>query len=203
MKFAGKTVHKFAVLAAVAGTVLGLANPVFAQSAVNDAAIAKAIENAMTPGEGQKRLDSMVGTFDVKIRTWVSPTSAPVESTAVNVGAWVLGGRYVQTMLAGEMGGAPFSGIGYMAYDNVAKLYQAAWMDTGSTGMTWYTGKLDASGKSGTMTATVLNPVTGKPTPVGLRLTIEPNGNHLTEMWGMGLGSKLFKLMELQYTKTK
>jgi hypothetical protein len=52
MKFAGKTVHKFAVLAAVAGTVLGLANPVFAaQASVNDTAVAKAIENAMTPGD--------------------------------------------------------------------------------------------------------------------------------------------------------
>jgi hypothetical protein len=50
MKFAGKTVHKFAVLAAVAGTVLGLANPVFAANAgknaasVKDAGVVKAIE---------------------------------------------------------------------------------------------------------------------------------------------------------------
>jgi hypothetical protein len=203
MKLGGKAVQKFAVLAAVSGAVLGLANPVFAQAAVNDAATVKAIEHAMTPGEGQKRLGSMVGTFNVKIRTWVSPTSAPVESSAVSVGTWVLGGRYVQNMLAGAVGDAPFSGIGYMAYDNTAKMYQAAWMDTGSTAMTWYKGKLDASGKSATMKATELNPVTGKPTPVELRLTIAPNGNHVTEMWGMGLGAKMFKMMELQYTKTK
>jgi hypothetical protein len=76
-------------------------------------------------------------------------------------------------------------------------------MDTGSTAMTWYKGTIDASGKSATMKATELNPVTGKPTPVELRLTIAPNGNHVTEMWGMGLGKKMFKLMELQYTKTK
>jgi hypothetical protein len=207
MKFAGKTVKKFVVLAAVSGAVLGLANPVFAVNAAkNDAqatANAKAIESAMTPGEGQKKLTPMVGTFNVKIRTWVSPTSAPVESSAVSVGTWVLGGRYVQNMLAGAVGDVPFSGIGYMAYDNTAKMYQAAWMDTGSTAMTWYKGKLDASGKSATMKATELNPVTGKPTPVELRLTIAPNGNHVTEMWGMGLGAKMFKMMELQYTKTK
>jgi len=204
MKFAGKTVHKFAVLAAVAGTVLGLANPVFAaQASVNDTAVAKAIENAMTPGEGQKRLGSMVGTFNVKIRTWVSPTSAPVESTAVSVGSWVLGGRYVQNMLAGEVGGEPFSGIGYIAYDNASKTNEAAWMDTGSTGITWYTGKMGASGKSATMKATVINPLTAKPTPVELRLSIAENGDHLTEIWGQGMGTKMFKMMELRYTKTK
>jgi hypothetical protein len=203
MKLAGKTVQKFAVLAAVSGAVLGLANPVFAQTAVNDAATVKAIENAMTPGEGQKRLNSMVGTFNVKIRTWVSPTSAPVESTAVSVGTWVLDGRYVQNMLAGEIGGAPFSGIGYMAYDNVAKMYQAAWMDTGSTGMTWYWGGFDGANKSATMKATVFNPVTSKPTPMELRLSVAENGDHLTEIWGQGMGTKMFKMMALQYTKTK
>jgi hypothetical protein len=203
MKYLEITVQKFAVLAAVSAAVLSLANPVFAQAEVNDAAMVKALENAMTPGEGQKRLGPMVGTFNVRIRTWVSPTSTPVESTAVSVGTWVLDGRYVQNMLAGEVSGTPFSGIGYMAYDNAAKMYQAAWMDTGSTGMTWYTGKLDASGKSATMKATVLNPVTSKPTPLELRLSIAENGNHLTEIWGQGMGTRMFKMMELQYSKTK
>jgi hypothetical protein len=203
MKLGGKAVQKFAVLAAVSGAVLGLANPVFAQAAVNDAATVKAIEHAMTPGEGQKRLGSMVGTFNVKIRTWVSPTSAPVESNAASVGTWVLDGRYVQNMLAGEVGGAPFSGIGYIAYDNVAKTYQAAWMDTGSTGITWYEGGFDGATKSATMKAIVVNPVTSKPTPLELRLSIAENGDHVSEIWGQGLGTKMFKMMELRYTKTK
>jgi hypothetical protein len=211
MKYVEKTVQKFAVLAAVAGAALSLANPVFAENAgkdtaqvsASDAAMAKAIENAMTPGEGQKRLTPMVGTFNVRIRTWVSPTSAPVESSAVSVGTWVLDGRYVQNMLAGQVGGAPFSGIGYIAYDNVAKTYQAAWMDTGSTGITWYEGGFDGATKSATMRATVTNPLTAKPTPVELRLSIAENGDHLTEIWGQGLGTQMFKMMELRYSKTK
>jgi len=188
-------------------TAICLANPVYAQnigkSSVNEAAAAKALQSAMTPGEGQKKLAPMIGTFDVKIRTWVSPASQPVESTGTMVSAWVLDGRYIQSMLAGEVGGAPFSGIGYIAYDNVDKIYQTAWMDTGSTGMIWYKGNMDTSGKSAIMKATVANPLTAKPTPLELRLMIEGDGSHVTEIWGKGLGAKMFKLMELRYTKVK
>ncbi len=188
-------------------TAIWLANPAYAQnigkSSVNEAAAAKALQSAMTPGEGQKKLTPMIGTFDVKIRTWVSPASQPVESTGTMVSAWVLDGRYIQSMLAGEVGGAPFSGIGYIAYDNVDKIYQTAWMDTGSTGMIWYKGNMDASGKSAIMKANVANPLTAKPTPLELRLTIESDGSHVTEIWGKGLSAKMFKLMELRYTKVK
>jgi hypothetical protein len=77
-----------------------LANPVFAENTGktaqrNEATMAKALEMAMTPGEGQKKLAPMIGKFDVKIRTWVTPSSTPVESTASMVSTWVLDGRYV------------------------------------------------------------------------------------------------------------
>jgi hypothetical protein len=207
MKFAGKTVQKLAVLAAVSGAVLGLANPAFAgnadkkdaQATVN----AKALESAMTPGEGQKRLEPMVGTFDVQIKTWVDPSKPPIESRATSVSAWVLGKRYIQSMLSGYVLDEPFNGIGYIGYDNASKTYQSVWMDTGSTGITWYTGKMGASGKSAIMKASVTNPLTAKATPVELRLTIEENGNHMTEVWGQGHGTLMFKMMELRYTKTK
>jgi Protein of unknown function (DUF1579) len=193
--------------AGLLATAIWLANPVYAQnigkSSVNEAAAVKALHSAMTPGEGQKKLAPMVGTFDVKIRTWVSPASQPVESTGTMVSAWVLDGRYIQSMLAGEVGGEPFSAIGYIGYDNVDKIYQTTWMDTGSTGMVWYKGNMDASGKSAIMKANVANPLTAKPTPLELRLTIEGDGGHVTEIWGKGLGGKMFKLMELRHTKVK
>lgn len=164
------------------------------------AALDKALDAAMTPGEGQKRLQPMIGNFDVKISTWVHPTKPPVVTSGSAVSSWVLGNRYVQTMLSsGDMDTA-FNGIGYVAYDNVAKLYQAAWMDNGSTGMTWYSGRLDASGKSAVMKATTTDPITGKPSPLELRLSISPDGSHVSELWGMGLGTTMFKMMELRYT---
>lgn len=207
MKFAGKSVKQFAVVAAVSGAVLGMVNPAFAGNAAKTGAQARAnvkvIENSMTPGEGQKKLEPMVGTFDVQIKTWVDPSKPPVESRATSVSAWVLGNRYIQSMLSGYVLDEPFNGIGYIGYDNASKTYQAAWMDTGSTGITWYTGKMGTSGKSAIMKASVTNPLTAKPTPVELRLSIAENGGHVTEIWGQGNGTKLFKMMELRYTKTR
>lgn len=210
MKFAGKILHRLTLLVSVSGAILGLANPVFAENLDKSAAPvsisatdAKALEAAATPGEGQKKLNAMVGSFSVKIRTWETPSSTPVESQASSVSNWVLDGRYVQSMLSGYVNGAPFNGIGYMAYDNVTNTYQAAWMDSGSTEITWYKGNMDASGKSALMKATVANPVTAKPTPLELHVSLDDHGNHVTELWGKGLGRKMFKMMELRYTKVQ
>jgi hypothetical protein len=200
--------HRMTGLAAV---VMALTNPVAAQDAnkfaagtrANAAAVAQALEMAMTPGPGQARLEPMVGTFNVKIRSWVAPNKPPVESTAVSVSVWVLGHRYIQSMLSGYVLNEPFDGIGYTAYDNVSKTYQTAWMDSGSTGMTWYRGGFDGATKAARMKATVPNALTGKPTPLELRLSIADNGDHMTELWGQGEGSAMFKMMELRYTRAK
>jgi hypothetical protein len=188
-----------------------LAGLTFAQDAKKPAAPApasaqsevKALENAMKPGPGQKKLDAMVGTFDVAIKTWVDAAKPPVESKATCINAWVLGNRYVQMSLAGYVGAEMVTGIGYMAYDNAAKVYEATWMDTGSTGMVWYKGGFDPAGKMATMKASVTDPVTGKPAPLELRVTIDDKGNHVTEMWGTGADGKMFKMMELRYTRTR
>lgn len=190
----------------ILAATLGPALPVAAQSAAkaeSQAPMAKALESAMTPGEGQKRLDPLIGTFNVAIKIWVTPEGPPIESTAASVNSWVLGGRFVQMMLNGDAPNAPYSGTGHIGYDNVTKNYQAAWMDTGSTAITLYTGKLDASGKSALMKGSITNALTGKPSPAELRMTIEPDGSHLTQLWGQGKGAKMVKLMELKYAKVK
>ncbi len=193
-------------IAGVSAVVLALALTAAGQQKVkapNDAATAAALENAMTPGPGQKKLEFMVGTFDVKIRTWPTPSDRPVEDTAVMVANWVLDGRYVQMMLAGTVMGQPYSGIGYAGFDNTLQKYVATFMDTGSTGMEWYTGGFDASGKKAVLKGSIADAVTGKPSPVEMRLTLDAVGNHVTELWGMGLGSTMFRLMDLTYFKRK
>ena len=194
-------------IAALAGVVLSLAVSAAGQEkvrdATSDAAIARALENAMTPGEGQKKLEPLVGTFDVKVRTWLDPSKAPIESSATAVDTWVLGGRYVQQMLAGYIGGEPWSGISYAGYDNVTKKYVSTYMDTGSTGMEWYTGALDPDGTHGRMTATIADEVTGKPKTLELRLTIAANGDRVTELWEEQTTGKMAKVIEFQFTRKK
>ena len=198
-------------IAALFAAIVSLAGPVCAQEAgkaaapsrMDGAALAQVLANAMTPGEGQKKLEPMIGTFEVKIRTWIDPSKPPLESLAICINTWVLGQRYMRSTLSGFIAEEPFDGIGYVAYDNVAKVYQTAWMDTGSTAMVWYRGGFDASGKSATLKAKVSDPITAKPVPVELRLSIADNGDHMSEIWGQGLGTKLFKMMEFRYTRSK
>jgi hypothetical protein len=203
-----KHLCRFAILSILLTLLAGLT---FAQDAKKPSAPApasaqtevNALENAMTPGPGQKKLDAMVGTFDVAIKTWTDSAKPPIESKATCVNTWVLGGRYVQMSWAGYVAGEMLKAFGYMAYDNAGKEFQALWMDSGSTGMVFYKGNFDPAGKIATMKATIADPVTGKPSPLELRVTIDEKGGHVTEMWGMGLGDKMFKMMELRYTRTK
>ena len=199
---------KMLPIVALVATALSLAGPSFAQQAgkspsAKAAAVARAMDNAMTPGDYQKRLEPMVGSFDVRVLIWVDPGKPPIETSASAVSTWVLGNRFVQTMLVGGPSADAFNAIGYIGYDNAAKQYQAAWMDDGSTAVTLYTGGFSADGKSATVKASVMNASTGKPTPLELRMSLGANGGHVTQLWGMGLGTKMFKMMELQYTRTK
>ena len=196
--------RRFNRITALAGVVLSLALSAAGQEKAtkptSDEARKKALENAMTPGEGQKRLEFLVGTFDVKVRVWLDPSKAPVESSATAVSTWVLGNRYVQQMMSGYIGDEPWSGIMYAGFDNVTKKYVSTYMDTGSTGMEWYTGTLDAAGTHGRMTATMADELTGEPETLELRLTIAANGDRVTELWQENRG-KMVKVVELQFSR--
>jgi hypothetical protein len=170
-------------------------------TATRDAALVKALDNAMDPGEGQKKLQPLVGTFDVRMFTWVDPSKPPIESRAVAIHTWVLGHRYVQTMLSGFVMGEPFNAIGYAGFDNVQQKYVACYMDSGSTGMEWYTGSLAPDGKSATLTATLYDELTRKPRKIEMRVSFLPNGDHHTEFWEADANGKMFKAIEVQYRR--
>jgi len=180
------------------------AAPAPTSQADRDAAIVKAMDLAMEPGEGQKKLEPMVGTFDVRVFVWVDPSDPskpPIESRAVSISTWVLGHRYIQQMLSGFVMGEPWSGIGYAGFDNVQGKYVACYMDNGSTGMEWYTGGMDPDGKAAKLTATEYDAMTGKPKKIEMRLSFTPDGNHQTELWEADPSGKMWKIMELQYRR--
>jgi hypothetical protein len=46
----------------------------------------------------------------------------------------VLDGHYLQQVYAGDMMGAPFSGINLLGYNNHTKKYESVWLDSNDTG---------------------------------------------------------------------
>ena len=198
-----KTLPRLALATALA---LAAALPSAAQDkkkAADEKAAMEAWQKAMTPGDGQKKLEPLIGTFDAKVRMWMDPSRPPDDSTGTSVNTWVLGDRFVQTKYEGVFLGEAFNGVGYTGYDNVTKKYEGTWMDTGSTAIMTSVGTIDAAGKVISMKATTSDPATGKVTTADQKITIVDNDHHSIEMWGKAPDGKNFKMMEIQYTRKK
>lgn len=163
----------------------------------------EAMMKAMTPGPAHKLLDAMVGTWDTKVTTWMAPGAPPAVSSATAEAKWVLGSRYVQEDFNGEFMGMPFHGVGYSGYDNVKKEYWGTWIDNMSTGVMKMTGATADGGKTWKYTGTNADPMTGKDMLAEERLTVADADHHTMEMYGPGPDGKMFKMMEIAYTRKK
>ena len=155
----------------------------------------------MTPGVEHKKLEPFVGTFDVKVTSWMAPGAPPAESSGTAEDRWVLGGRYVQEMFDGQFMGQPFSGIGYTGYDNIKKAFVSTWMDNMSTAIMMTKGSME--GNTMTSSGTTDDPMSGKSQQMTNKVTITDNDHHTMEMWGPGPDGKMFKVMQISYARKK
>jgi len=77
-------------------------------------------------------------------------------------------------------------------------------MDTMSTSVMISTGiGGDASGKSYSFSSSMDDPMTGKTTPVTEKVTFIDDDHHVMEMWSPAPDGKMFKMMEITYTRKK
>jgi hypothetical protein len=162
----------------------------------------EAAMKAATPGDAHKKLDGMVGNWDAVVTSWNKPGDQPMKSTATSEAHWVLGGRWVEEKVTGNFFGMPFNGIGYTGYDNLKKQYVGTWMDNFSTSVMTSTGKQDDA-KTWTFTSSMDDPMTGKTMPVEEKFVINDADHHTMEMWGPAPDGKMFKMMEITYTRKK
>src|SRR3954454_23410252 len=84
---------------------------------------------ASTPGDAHKKLDHMVGAWNVTVKSWMAPGAPPMESTGTAVNSWVLGGRWIEEKFPGLFMGKPFEGNGLTGLENNPKQYVGTWMD--------------------------------------------------------------------------
>ena len=169
----------------------------------DEKAMMDAMMKAGTPGQPHKKLEPMVGSFDVKAKMWMDPSKPAEESTGKSENKWVLGNRFVQQSYEGTVMGQPFTGMGYTGYDNITKKYTGTWMDSQSTAVMNTTGESDAAGKVMTFTGTMIDPMTGKACKMTEKVTVTDNDHHMLEMWGPDPSGKNYKMMEISYTRKK
>lgn len=156
-----------------------------------------------TPGEAHRKLDALVGTWTAKVKSWMAPGQPPEETEGTAVNTWVLGDRYLEQKYDGTMMGKPFSGIGYTGYDNFKKKYESFWIDNMGTGQMISTGSCDKTGKVFRAASMMDDPVTGKRTKVEEKTIIVDADTHRMEMWRTGPDGKMFKMLEILYTRKK
>ncbi|HKS21256.1 MAG TPA: DUF1579 domain-containing protein [Thermoanaerobaculia bacterium] len=165
-------------------------------------AMMEAWMKASTPGDAHKKLDNMVGTWDVTVKSWMAPGQPPMESTGTAVNQWVLGNRWMEEKFTGSFMGMPFQGIGYTGYDNIKKQYVGTWMDNMSTAVMVSSGK-GGSGNTYEFTSTMDDMMTGKPATITEKVTFTDADHHTMEMWGPGPDGKVYKSMEITYSRKK
>jgi hypothetical protein len=173
------------------------------EMSAEEKAAMEAMMKAATPGDAHKNLARMVGRWDATVKMYAQPGAPAQVSTGTSVNKLVLGGRWVQESFDGNFMGMPFSGIGYTGYDNLKKQYVGTWMDTMSTSMMQSAGTGDASGKSYEFSATMDDPVTGKSVMTKSTMTVTDEDHHTMEMWMPAPDGKMFKMMEINYTRKK
>jgi hypothetical protein len=163
----------------------------------------QAMQKAGSPNENHKMLDSMAGNWNAKVTMWMSPEAPPSVTKGTATNRWIMGGRYLEQKFSGNFMNMPFNGLGYTGYDNVKKQYWGSWMDNMSTGTMMVTGGTDDNGKNWKFTGTMADPMTGKDTPVEERVTVKNKNEHVWEMWSPAPDGKMFKGMEIVYTRKK
>jgi hypothetical protein len=154
-----------------------------------------------TPGTEHKALEQFVGTWDTNAKMWQAPGTPPQESTGTAENKMTLGGRFLEQHFEGTMMGQPFTGMGYTGYDLYKKEYVGSWMDSMGTTIMMSTGKADPSGKTMTMTGTMDDYMAKKTMPFKEVIKVVDNDHHVFEMWYPGPDGKMFKMMEITYTR--
>ena len=190
---------------ALAAAALAAADdkPAAPGAATDQKALMEAWMKFATPGPGHKALQPMVGTWNAKVMTWMAPGTAPIVNDAVSEMTWVLGGRYLQQKNEGTFMGQPYSGLGYMAYDNYKKQYLVSWMDNVGTSIFSMAGSADDAGKVFSLEGKMDDFMTGRELTVKSTWKVVDDDHNVYEMWSPGPDGKMFKMMEIDYSRKK
>jgi len=164
---------------------------------VDQAAMEKAWQTYMTPGDVHKMLAKSDGEWIGDVSMWMAPGAPPEKSTATVINKMILGGRYQQNTYTGKMMNMPFEGTGTVGYDNAKKMFVSTWVDNMGTGIIYMEGPWDDATKTVNLKGKQTDPLTGKETGIRETFKIVDDNNQVMEMFSTMNGSE-FKTMEIK-----
>lgn len=169
---------------------------------MDSAAMAKAWQDFMTPGEMHKWMASHEGTWEAQVTSFM-PGAEPSTSKATEVVKMVMNGLYQEGNLSGTMMGMPFNGKSIMAYDNAKKQFAVTWIDNLGSGLMIMTGQYNAATKTMNLNGTQTDPITGKDSKVRQEQKFIDDDNYVLTMYGDGPDGKEAKFMEAKFKRVK
>ncbi len=167
---------------------------------MDSAAMAKAWEAYMTPGDVHKMLAKSNGTWEGDVTVWMDPSKPPMKSKSTAVNKMIFGGKYQQSNHTGNMMGMPFEGMSLLAFDNAKKVLVSTWIDNMGTGMMTMEGTWDSTTHTANLKGKMVEPTTGKDIDCREVFTMIDDNNQKLEMF-CTQGGKEMKTMEILYKR--
>lgn len=166
---------------------------------MDSAAMAKAWEEYMTPGDMHKWMASSNGKWDAEITSWMEEDKPPMTSKSGVENKSIMGGRYQESIYNGNMMGMPFEGRSLLGYDNSKKIFVNTWIDNMGTGIMFMEGTYDEASKTIHL-AGKMTDIGGKDLDVRQTYKLVDDKHHHMEMFCTKNG-KESKMMAIQLTK--
>ena len=170
---------------------------------MTDAQMMEAAQAAATPGANHAWLMDGLGDWKGTSESWMSPGATATKVDARYTVTSMLGGRFTETRYFSEMPGmGPFEGYCLMGYDNGAREFQAAWVDSYGTAMMTGSGRLSGDGTTIEMDFSYFCPIRKQRTPMWQTVTRVGKDREVHRMWGldMATGAK-YLLMQGEFSR--
>lgn len=103
----------------------------------------KAMMEYSTPGKEHERMGKLAGSWKYTSKGWEAPDKKPEETKGTAKFKMVLENHFLQQEIKGVAMGKPFSGLGFLGFDNLKKQYNTIWLDSMGTGMLHGIGSYD------------------------------------------------------------
>lgn len=158
-------------------------------------------QKSATPGAQHKALAKAEGAYSTACKFWMTPDSPAKESAGHSHFKMILGGRFLQENFHGTMAGMPFEGLGIIGYDNTKRRWTNVWMDTMGTMTMHQTGAASLDGRTINWVGSFTCPMTGKQQRVKSVSSCTGPDTHTFEMWNQAPDGKMFKSLEVAYTR--
>jgi hypothetical protein len=156
----------------------------------------------LTPSKEHEGLAHEVGVWDGESSMWTSPDSEPVKSKGVETNK-LMGKFWLLSEFVGDMMGEKFEGRGVTGYDPLKKQYVGTWVDTMVPFVFTLSGTYDEATHTLTMTMEGIDAMTGKPSKWKSVTVYTSDDTKTFELHVPGEDGKLWKMMEIKYTRRK